>query len=236
MITQKQDDTANPVRAVEPPFSPLRCVIFDMDGTLTQTNRLIFDAFNHVVEQYQKPRMTDLEITALFGPPEEGALVKIVGEENLQPALDEYLRYYRAHHRRLARLYPGMIDVVRFLHQRGTRLAIFTGKGTHTTRITLEECGIAEYFDMIVTGNDVVQHKPSAEGIRKIISHFQLNPDEVLMVGDSVSDVKASHEAGVKIAAVLWDSYGKEHVMRMQTDYVFHDVTELHRWLETKVA
>jgi phosphoglycolate phosphatase-like HAD superfamily hydrolase len=51
------------------------------------------------------------------------------------------------------------------------------------------------------------------------------------MVGDSVGDVKASHEAGVKVAAVLWDSYSREKVLQMKTDYVFHDVKEFSEWL-----
>lgn len=63
------------------------------------------------------------------------------------------------------------------------------------------------------------------------MKHFALASDEVLMVGDAVADVKASHDAGVKIAAVLWDSYAKEKVLQMKTDFVFHDVAEFQSWL-----
>jgi phosphoglycolate phosphatase-like HAD superfamily hydrolase len=63
------------------------------------------------------------------------------------------------------------------------------------------------------------------------MQHFALQPDEVLMVGDSDVDVKAAHEAGVKIAAVLWDSYAKEKVLKMKTDFVFHDTKEFQNWL-----
>jgi phosphoglycolate phosphatase-like HAD superfamily hydrolase len=52
------------------------------------------------------------------------------------------------------------------------------------------------------------------------------------MVGDSVADVKAAKEAGVKIAAVLWDSYGKENVMRMNVDYQFHSVSDFFDWIK----
>jgi phosphoglycolate phosphatase-like HAD superfamily hydrolase len=51
------------------------------------------------------------------------------------------------------------------------------------------------------------------------------------MVGDSDVDVKAAHEAGVKMAAVLWDSYAKEKVLKMKTDFVFHDTKEFQNWL-----
>lgn len=205
-----------------------------MDGTLTQTNQLIYDSFNYIAEKYKGIRFTEIEITAMFGPPEEGALMQIVGDAQLNEAMEEYLKFYRQNHAQLARLYPGIVEILEYVKRRGRSLALFTGKGIHTTSITLEEFNIRPYFDLIVTGNDVVNHKPSAEGIRKILEYFDLNADEVLMVGDSVADVKASHEAGVEIASVLWDSYGKENVLQMRSDYVFHNVEEFHSWLRSR--
>ncbi len=213
----------------------LKCIIFDMDGTLTQTNQLIFDSFNFIVRKYQGKTLTPQEITALFGPPEEGALIPIVGEKLLPQAMKEYLSYYRENHKRLAKLYPGIREILDDVKRRGRLLALFTGKGIHTTTITLEEFGLKGLFDCVVTGNDVANHKPSAEGIQKILDAFGLEPHEAVMVGDSVADVKASHAAGVRVAAVLWDSYAKERVLRMQTDFLFHNVTEFHRWLNEQL-
>ncbi len=213
----------------------LRCIVFDMDGTLTETNRLIFDSFNFIVKKYRGYTMLDHEITALFGPPEEGALARIVDGPQLETAMQEYLEFYRTHHNALARLIPGIRDVLDDVRSKGRRLALFTGKGKHTTAITLEKFGLTTYFDLVVTGNDVREHKPSAEGLRKILSHFNLKPGEALMVGDAVADVKAAQEAGIPIAAVLWDSYGKDRVLDMKTDFVFHDVAEFHRWLNKKI-
>jgi HAD superfamily hydrolase (TIGR01509 family) len=215
---------------------PLKCIIFDMDGTLTETNRLIFDSFNHIAERYQDRRYDEAEIVKMFGPPEETALLSIVGTDQIDEAMVDYLDFYRSHHKRLARLHPGMKEILAFLDKAGCIVALFTGKGTHTTRISLEELGIKEYFDYTVTGNDVVNHKPSSEGILKILDHFQLKPDEALMIGDAVSDVKAAHGAGVKMAAVLWDSYAREKMLALQTDYAFHTVAELEQWLRINLG
>jgi HAD superfamily hydrolase (TIGR01549 family) len=209
----------------------LKCIIFDMDGTLTKTNQLIFDSFNHIAAKYEGRSYTDEEITAMFGPPEEGALAEIVGEEKLERAMQEYLKYYRAHHKDLAQLYPGILDVLKYLKRRGIHLAVFTGKGICTTTITMQAFGLMPYFEFVVTGNDVENYKPSAEGILKIIKHFSVRKGDVLMVGDSVGDVKASLEAGIRIAAVLWDSHAKKKVLRMRTDFVFHNVDEFFVWL-----
>jgi pyrophosphatase PpaX len=210
----------------------LKCIVFDMDGTLTQTNQLIYDSFNHIAQKYAGKIFTIPEIHAMFGPPEEEALLQIVRPEQMTEVMKDYLEFYRTQHYRLARLFPGIEEILQYTKERGKILALFTGKGIHTTRITLQEFHIEQYFDYVVTGNDVVNRKPSSEGLRKIIKHFALQPSEVLMVGDAVSDVKAAHEAGVKIAAVLWDSYAKENVLQMKTDFVFHNVQEFHEWIK----
>jgi HAD superfamily hydrolase (TIGR01549 family) len=206
------------------------CVIFDMDGTLTRTNNLIFASFNHITQKYLGKTFSPKEIIGFFGPPEEGAIAKLIGADRLDEAMDELCTFYRSNHRAMAQLHAGIESILQLLKERGTKLAVFTGKGTRTAMITLGEFGIADFFECVVSGNDVVNHKPHHEGIQKIIETFSLAPDEVLMVGDSMSDVNASRGAGVKMAAVLWDSYDKERVLAANTDFVFHSVDEMHAW------
>ena len=171
----------------------------------------------------------------MFGPPEEVAIERLVGKERAEEAMDDFCEYYETHHPRLAVAYEGIAEVLQFLKENGILLALFTGKGKRTTLITLGKLGLTQFFDLVVTGTDVENHKPSADGIRKVLKTFRLQPGEVLMVGDSVSDVKAAHEAGVAVAAVLWDSYGKEAVMEMEVDARFHDVREFSSWLRATI-
>ena len=192
--------------------SSLACVIFDIDGTIARTNTLIFESFNHLAEKYLGRRWSPPEIISLFGPPEEGALARVFGEERSGELLPELLLFYRENHSRLASLHAGIDTVLRELKARRIHLAVFTGKGRHTTSITLEMLGIAGLFDLVVTGNDVVHHKPHPEGILRVLDTFGVHPDAVLMVGDSVTDIRASRAAGVRIATVLWDSYDHTRV------------------------
>lgn len=209
------------------------CVVFDMDGTLTNTNRLIFDSFNHIVETYRGGRMADHEIAALFGPPEEGALRAIVGDECLEEAMQRYLDFYRAHHRSLASVYVGIPELLEELYDRGVLLALFTGKGRQTAAISLEILGLTRFFRKVVTGNDVVRHKPSGEGIASILAEFRVPRERTLMVGDSAADILAAREAGVPVASVLWDSYAKERVLQHERDFTFHAVDDFAAWART---
>ena len=135
----------------------------------------------------------------------------------------------------MADLYPGIKDLLSYLKRKNVLLSIYTGKGRKAAVITLQKLGIHDYFDLIITGDDVIEHKPSAEGINKFVEKFNLDKNEVLMVGDSPADIKASHTAGVKVASVLWDSYAKEKVLQLKSDFVFHSVEELRTFLENNI-
>jgi HAD superfamily hydrolase (TIGR01509 family) len=201
-----------------------------MDGTLTQTNQLIFASFNHVALKYAGTVLTPSEIIALFGPPEEGGLARVVGHGRLGAAMDDLCDYYRANHRRLAGLHEGMDGVLALLRGRGVKLALFTGKGHRTTAITLDELGLGGAFDLVVSGTDVVNHKPHPEGIARVLRELAVRPAETLMVGDTLADIRASHGAGIPVAAVLWDSFDRERVLHARPEYVFHTVRDLELW------
>jgi HAD superfamily hydrolase (TIGR01509 family) len=209
----------------------MKCYIFDMDGTITRTNLLIFDTFNYIARKYAGRTYTGEELIKMFGPPEEGALLNIVGPEQIDIAMKDYLVFYQQNHKKLADAYEGMEHILKYLKSKGKLVTLFTGKGTSTTSITLRELNFEKYFDYIVTGNDVVNHKPSAEGILKIVDKYSLTKDEAIMIGDSLHDVKAARQAGIKIAAALWDSFSKEKVLQMNPDFIFFTINEFEKWI-----
>lgn len=214
----------------------ISCVIFDLDGTLTRTNTLIFASFNHVAQRFLGTTLSHEQIISLFGPPELGGLKNLLGNGRAEAAMEELCSYYRAHHNEMACLHEGIPDALSLLKQRNVRRALFTGKGVRTTHITLEAFGLLPWFDLVVTGDDVVRHKPHGEGITRILHHFALRPGEVLMVGDSLADLSASREAGVGIAAALWDSYDSERVLAAGPDVVFPSVRAMLEWFKLHIG
>jgi HAD superfamily hydrolase (TIGR01509 family) len=213
----------------------LSCVIFDIDGTMAKTNDLIFASFNHVISRHLGKTMSPREIIGLFGPPEEGALSALFGHERSGPLMDELCEFYHAHHATLASLHPGIDRVLEMLKGRGISLAVFTGKGTRTTNITLDALGLREYFDCVVTGNDVVNHKPHPEGILRVLAQIGVPAGAALMVGDSPVDVAASRAAGVPVASVLWDCHDPDAVVASNSECVFHTVNDMERWLRARL-
>ncbi len=204
--------------------------IFDIDGTLASTNQLIFASFNFVAKKYLNKVLTPQQIIALFGPTEDVILKEWMGENYLK-ARKDYYDFYKKNHSELAEEYPGIKEILLMIKKAGKPLGIFTGKGRRSSLITLEEIGLLDLFDLIVTGDDVKNHKPSSEGIIKFLNRFELQPETVLMIGDAPSDIVAAKDAGVKVASVLWDSYAKEKVLNMPADFRFHSIAEFKNFI-----
>ncbi len=205
-------------------------IIFDIDGTLASTNNLIMASFNHVAEIYLGKRFTWEEIHSLFGPTENVILLDMM-KENYEKARMDYYNFYSEQHDAMADIYPGMKEIIEKLKLEGVLLSIYTGKGRESSEITLKKLGVYEHFDMIVTGDDIEGQKPSPDGVDMFINKYGLNRDRVIMIGDAPADIKAARNSGIKVASVVWDSYAKEKVLSMQSDYVFHAVEELAEFL-----
>jgi HAD superfamily hydrolase (TIGR01509 family) len=207
-----------------------RGIIFDVDGTLTSTNQLIYEAFNHITKKFLNKEITPQEVIDLFGPTEDEIIDRMFPETSYEVKKDYYKFYEDNHH--LADVYPGMHKILEKLKLKGLLLSIFTGKGRKAAEITLKKLELYDFFDLIISGDEVENHKPSAEGIIKFLDEFHLERKDVLMVGDSPADIKAARAAGVEVASVLWDSYAKDEVLKMKSNYIFHTVEELNNFFE----
>lgn len=208
-------------------------IIFDLDGTLTSTNKLIFASFNYISMKYMNRTFSDEELISFFGPTEDVILKRWCGKEYEQ-ARKDYYDYYTANHY-MADLYPGIFDLIKFLKRKNVLLSIYTGKGKEAATITLNKLSIFNYFDMIITGDDVKEHKPSSEGILVFLDKFNLKKDEVIMIGDAPADVIAAKSAGIKVASVVWDSYAKETVIKLKSDFIFENVSDLFEFLKENI-
>ena len=208
-------------------------IIFDVDGTLTSTMELILESFRYISKKYFDKSLTDEEIMSLFGPTEDVILKDWAGD-NYKAVRKDYYDYYSTHHH-MADLYPGIEEILSYIKSKKVLLSIYTGKGREAATITLKKLGIYDYFDLMMTGDDVKEHKPSAEGINQFVEKYKLNKARVLMIGDSPVDVKAARAADVKVASVIWDDYAKKTKDLLKADFLFHEVDELKKFIESNV-
>ena len=156
-------------------------------------------------------------------------------KEDYERAREDYFDFYSSQHDEMADVFPGIVEALKLIKSKKLPIGIYTGKGKDSSIITLRQIGVFDMFDIVITGDDVEEHKPSPEGINKFVSKFSLNPERVLMIGDAISDVQAATSAGVKCALVLWDAYAKEKYSNVTSDYIFETVDGFLKFLRKSI-
>ncbi|MDA8346215.1 MAG: HAD family hydrolase [Thermaerobacter sp.] len=182
----------------------MTAVLFDLDGTLTDTLPLVVTALNAALApHWGAPK--DLEaMRPLFGPSEERLIAREAPGD--PDAVDRFYAEYRREHARLARPFAGVTEMLHALAARGVRLGLVTNKGRRSSVMTLHEFGIAKYFGAVVTGDDVAHPKPDPTGILEVLGNLGVQPGQAAYVGDSRSDMQAAHAAGVRAIGAGWQA------------------------------
>jgi len=114
---------------------------------------------------------------------------------------------------KLCRPYDSVLGLLNTARSIGIKVAIFTNAPSNYVQVLLKHFEIS--VDSVIAYHDVQQHKPSPEGVHKILSSFSLTSDEVLYLGDSELDRGAASAAGVEFFAVDWSSVAgldSEHI------------------------
>ena len=106
-------------------------------------------------------------------------------------------------------------------------MGIVTSKVRMTSLMGLKLCGLSEFFQTIVSVDDVQKAKPDPEGIRKAMQALGSSTEHTLMVGDSHYDIEAAHNAGVQSAGVAWSMKGIEYLKSYKPTYIIDDIREL---------
>jgi len=207
----------------------LKNIIFDLDGTITDTLPVIFDAFNHIVSPYSGRRHDDDEIYSYFGPPEEEILARFIPADEVQDGMDKLYQYYLDHGDRI-NIFDGLRKLLDMLLEKKIKTGLFTGKSRRGTEITLRQIGANGYFPYTITGNDVKNPKPDPEGVLELLKMMEAKPEQTLLIGDADADIRAGEASGVKTGLALWAG-NKNNETGLQPDYSFNSVSDLLKFL-----
>ena len=201
-------------------MTQLTTFLFDLDGTLLDSVRLILDSYHHTTRVHGLPRRSDAEWLAGLGTP-----LRVQFRDTVRPDLtmEQLIATYRdfnlTNHDRMASAYPGVVDVVRRVHARGIRFGLVTSKNQAGARRGLALMGIEELFECVIGADDVVNPKPHAEPVLKAMTAMRVSAAETVYIGDSVHDMESGHAAGVRTAGVLWGPFTREELVRTAPDY-----------------
>lgn len=179
-------------------------VLFDLDGTLINTNDLIVATFQHVLQEKLGLAVSREELYPYFGEPLLQTLARFSAERAVE-LTDAYRAWNVANHDQLIQQFGGVSDAVKALAAAGLKLGVVTSKRTEMARRGLRVSGMEEFFHTVVGLDLTTKHKPDAEPALLALQHLGEEPGpHVLMVGDSRFDMLCGRNAGVKTAAVGW--------------------------------
>ncbi len=209
----------------------VNCILFDLDGTLIDTKRLIFMTFEYTFEKYfPEHKLSDEELESFFGPTLKQTFARYTSDEKL---IDEMIAYYRAyndaHHDEFAKPFEDVRDVVRTLHKKGYKLGVVSSKKKEMVEKGLALCKIEEFMDVVI-GEEDATPKPSPDGINKALDkiypegHDGIN---TIYIGDHPNDIKAAKAANVKSVGVMYSSK-KDEIDDEEPDYEIYRLTDLY--------
>jgi pyrophosphatase PpaX len=202
----------------------LRTVLFDLDGTLIDSVRLILDSYHHTLAQHGLPARSDADWLKGVGTPLTVQLAEWRDElGTIDAMIATYREYNLKHHDRMVTVYPGVLDAVRQVKAAAIQTGLVTSKNRQGALRGLKLVGLAALMDVLVCADEVTNPKPHPEPVERAVSLLGADPATTLYVGDSLHDMESGRAAGVLTAAALWGPFLRSHLEQSEPDY----------WLET---
>ncbi|WP_243290329.1 pyrophosphatase PpaX [Bacillus sp. FJAT-47783] len=204
----------------------INTLLFDLDGTLINTNDLIIESFMHTLEHYFPGRFTRKDILSFIGPP----LIDTFGKldpDRMEEMVATYRKFNHEQHDILVKEFETVYDTVKTLHEKGYKLGIVTTKIRETVNMGLKLTKLDTFFDVVVTLDDVEHAKPHPEPILKALAQLDAKPEEAMMIGDNVHDIDAGKNAGTKTVGVAWSLKGEEYIRSHNPDYIVSKMSDI---------
>ncbi len=203
----------------------IRTILFDLDGTLIDTNELIIASFTHTFNYY-KLNYTRDEIIGFNGPPLMDTFHQI-DPARAKMMVKTYRKHNLAEHDNYVTAFPHVVETMEILRSKQIKLGVVTTKMNAAVTMGLTLTGLDAYFDTVITLDDVTHPKPHPEPVVKAMEELNAEASTTLMVGDNYHDIKSGKSAGVQTAGVAWSLKGKEHLLTYQPTYMLDDIRDL---------
>lgn len=207
----------------------IKTILFDLDGTLLDSNELINASFKHTFKTFNFP-ITSEQIKTFNGPPLRKTF-KSFDPERVDDMIKTYREFNISHHDDYVTVFPKVMETIDQLANKDIQMAIVTNKVRDVVKLGLSLTGLDQYFTpkVVITLDDVKHSKPHPEAVIKAMEIVNSDPKSTLMVGDNFHDIEAGHHAGVKTAGVAWSDKGRDFLQQYKPTYMLESMTDLLR-------
>lgn len=181
-----------------------RCFIFDLDGTLVDSLDDLTNAVNHMRSKYALAAIPRSVVQGTIGNGRRDAIEKsfklddiVLSEDDLQKAMKLYNDYYAEHQTDETVTYPGVLETLSKLRERGCFCAVATNKRSVEACNILQQLGIMQYINCVIGDGENIPLKPAAEPLIEAARRLNVPLNECVMVGDNYTDLGAARAANI---------------------------------------
>jgi pyrophosphatase PpaX len=206
--------------------SKINTILFDLDGTLIDTNELIISTYLHTLDKYYPGQYGREDVLPFLGP----TLHEVFGNmdpERVEEMVLEYRTWNLANHDLLVTEFEGVLETLEMLRKKGYKLAIVTTKRDDVARKGLKLMKLDSFFDVVVAYDHVKKVKPDPEPILLALEQLGSKPEEAMMVGDNFHDILAGKNAGTTTVGVAWSIKGREYIAKYEPDYILETMSDI---------
>ncbi len=209
----------------------IRAIIFDLDGTLVDTTSHYLATYLAILRKDLGLQPDEDMVRRKFGMRATEIMISVLEEMGIDRSKididalvnrirDEFIRRVKD-----VTILPGVLKLLESLKGR-YRLGLATSSRPYAACNILKQFGLEQYFDTVVTGNDVKMAKPNPEMFLLVAKKLGVRPEECLVVEDAVYGVEAAHAAGMKVVAVATGACNKEELKAAKPDYLLNTLEE----------
>ena len=232
------------IRVFRPiPVERLKLLVFDLDGTLIDSAQDLCNSVNAALKEVGCSALPDPMIASFVGngapllmrrslAVADGIGVESVDEGQFTRAYQFFLQYYREHKLDFTYAYVGVLDALKALHELHDGpsgpcrvMAVLTNKPVRPARGICEGLGLAGYFLHIYGGDSFAAKKPDPFGLRSLMEETGANPEETVMIGDSMVDVQTARNAGAWSLGCSF-GFGPQNLMQSPPDVLVDTAAE----------
>jgi pyrophosphatase PpaX len=205
----------------------INTILFDLDGTLVDSNEIIIQSFKQTFKYYQPEiNYSREQIIEMIGPPLKETF-KIVSEDPkvINEMIDYYRDFYQKHEFDYIKIYKNVIETLAELSKLKINLGIVTTKFKESAMPSIIKFGIDKHIKNYSFLGSVPEHKPNPKPVFYVLNQFD-NVDKALMIGDNPSDIYAGKNANILTCGIEW-TLVKEKLKASNPDFWIKDYTEL---------
>ena len=217
-----------------------RMILIDLDGTLVDSVPDLAFCVDAMLARLGRPPHGEAAVRNWVGNGVERLVRRaLIGQLSGEPeaadfdrAFPIFLELYRDNTSQRSRLYPGIREGLDWLKGNRYRLGCVTNKAAQFTEPLLRDLGVRDDFEIVISGDTLPRNKPDPLPLLHAAAYFGVEPAEALMIGDSVSDVKAARAAGFRIFCMTYGYNHGQDIRDFHPDAVMDSLVEVQGLLE----